>query len=122
MTIGKARPPRNPRDDLGALAPLVDAIASRVVEQLRPLFEGKAADDIVDRKTCPYSKRWWDANVGRTFDAGKDGRRLVAKRAAVDAAFERQQKFSPRVAPAAEPKDEDEADLARAGIRLVGGG
>jgi hypothetical protein len=123
MTIGKARPPRNPIDDLGALAPFVDAIASRVADLLRPQFEGRGNDDeFVDRKTCSHSKRWWDRNVGVAFEVFKDGRTNKAKRKAVDAAFERQSKLAPKPMPAPRADDAELEELEAAGLRLVGRG
>ena len=104
-------------ENLGPFEPVVEAIVERVVERLRPLL-GVRPDDFVNRKSCRYSKRWWDRNADRTFPTFVDGRRKVAKAADVNRAFERQQKVEPK---SAEPIDEVEADLIRAGIRLVGG-
>ena len=103
--------------ELGPLGPICQAIAALVVAELRPILEGTVADGLVDRRTCRYSKRWWDRNAGRTFGVSKDGRRLVAKRADVDAAFERQAKLAPKE-PVRSPRDAAEAELEEAGIKL----
>jgi hypothetical protein len=109
--------------ELGPLAPYIEGFADLVAERVHALGGQCADDDLVDRKSCPYSKRWWDANVGRTFEARKDGRRLVARRGEVDAAFARLAKFAPKskTEPTPEPTDPDEAELVAAGIKLNGG-
>jgi hypothetical protein len=106
--------------ELGPLVPFAQAIAAMVVDEIRPLLEGRVGDEWYTRETCPYSKRWWDRNAGKTFDVYKDGRQNKGKKPAVDLAFERDAKLAPKAATSIESLDEDEAELARAGIRLVG--
>jgi hypothetical protein len=101
-----------------ALTPLAKLIARELAAEILPLLS--PADDIVSRKTCRYSKRWWDRNAGVTFPVFMNGREKVGKRANIDAAFEREAKLAPKAQPVA-PRDEEEAELEAAGIHLVGG-
>jgi hypothetical protein len=99
---------------------IIALIADAVAEKLRPMLAADRPSDFIDRKTCPCSKRWWDRSRGKLFPTFRDGRRLVAKRADVIAALERETRFTPKPEPLPAPKDEDEALLAAAGVRLAG--
>src|SRR5690349_11606425 len=90
-------PVKHSENDFGVFGPLIDAIAARVVAHVRALLDAKSEHDMIDRKSCPYSKRWWDVNAGRTFTIFRDGRRRVAKRIDVQQAFESGGELAPRV-------------------------
>jgi hypothetical protein len=105
-------------DDLGLLGPIVAAIVAGVTAELRPVLEGQSGDVFTDRKSSGKPKRWWDRNAGRTFDIYRNGNRNCAKKADVDRAFELEAKLAPK--PGRAPRDEDEVELLRVGIRLAG--
>lgn len=106
----------HPTTLLDALAPLAKLIAKELAEELKPLLRD-GRPEFVERKTCPFSKRWWDRNAGKTFPVSRDGRRLIAKRDDVDRAFERQAKLAP-MGVIETDLDDGELELVRAGIRL----
>lgn len=108
---------------------LARALAPELARELARQGPTQRADELVDRKSAPISKRAWDANAGREggFAAFRDGRRVVAKRADVLAWLEKARRIIPVAAAAAEPEpepedeDEDERALRHAGLRLVVG-
>jgi hypothetical protein len=99
-------------------------LARYIAEEIRTQLANREPDTdrLVDRETAGVSKRWWDREHGRSFPCIRDGRRIVAKRSDVMAALERSRRFAPAAVAAGEPRDADEAALARAGIRLASGG
>jgi hypothetical protein len=118
MTLPKLTSARKPDDVQAAVLLLANLLAELLADKLRTPTESD--DDLIDRATCPYSKRWWDAHVGRAFEARRDGRKFVARRGDVEAAWRRQAKTVTK-APKTAPSDSETAELEAAGIHLNGG-
>jgi hypothetical protein len=104
-----------------AIEIIADAIATRVVERIKPMLSATTEDPLVSRETCGVSRRWWDRSRGRAFPCFRDGRKWVAHRSQVMAALERERRFTPKPIDETEVSDADDVALARAGIRLASG-
>jgi hypothetical protein len=100
----------------GAVAQALRALADAI--EAEPPAE--RTDDLLDRRTCGISARLWDRMVkDGEIPFMRDGRRVVTYRRDVLQALERRRvmrKAEPEQRP---PRDDDEATLLAAGIRLL---
>jgi hypothetical protein len=108
----------SPDELSAALLPALKVLARLIANEMRTDLHG--GDDAMvgrgDVGALGLSKRWWDANAGRAFEAFRNGRRFIARRVDVLAAVERERVCRPEKAPTV---DTDVAELEAAGVRLA---